>query len=293
MNNSIPHLDIKALTSAIGADDWKPEEFLIFEGPIPAPKWYTPVRAGYYALVCIESGVMRINIDLRYYEIKKNDMLIVRPSQIMQVESISPDTRGRMIAFDKSFLAGEHGQLFEQLALLSPTSSPVLSLRHDEACDLPNTISHIKRKVEDIHRPHRRQIAINLIRSFLLEIDTLYDQRNVEVEKTFSRKEQVNTHFLSLLSEHFLQERTVIFYADLLNITPNYLTELTKEFTGKTAGDLIDDRVILEAKVLLKNPDLTIKSIAEMLNFSDQFFFSKYFKNSTGISPSAYRGQDA
>jgi AraC-like DNA-binding protein len=146
--------------------------------------------------------------------------------------------------------------------------------------------------MEDIRRPHRKEIAVNMVSSLLLEIDAIFEMRHVRVEKTFSRKEHVNNHFLNLLSHHFLQERTVMFYAELLNITPKYLTEVTKEITGKTAGELIDDRVILEAKVLLKNVDLPIKQIADILNFSDQFFFSKYFKNFTGFSPSAYRNND-
>jgi AraC-like DNA-binding protein len=292
MNNYIPQLEIKDLSSAIGIDHWTSNEFMIFEGPIPPPKWYTPVRQDFYPFLCLESGLIRNIVDLQRYELRKNDLLFLTPAQIIQVESISPDTTGRLIAFEKTFLVGEQGHLLKKLGFLSPMTTPVLSLSDKEAENILESISEIRRKVEDINRPHRRQIVINLISSLLLEIDAIHGLRHLREGKPVSRKEAVNNQFHNLLSTHFLRERTVMFYADLLNITPKYLSELTKELTGKTAGELIDDRVILEAKVLLKNADLSIKQIAEILHFSDQFFFSKYFKNFTGISPSQYRSQN-
>jgi len=64
---------------------------------------------------------------------------------------------------------------------------------------------------------------------------------------------------------------------------------MVKKLTGKTAGKYIDDLVIVEAKNLLRDPSLTIAQIADLLYFSDQFFFSKFFKRYTGITPSDYR----
>ena len=291
MDNLIPQLQFQSLPAAIGVDDWKGDEFFVFEGAIPPPKWYTPVRQNYYPLLCVQSGHIRNIVDLQHYELRKNDLLILKPTQIIQVESISPDTCGKIIAFEKSLLAGEQGHLLETLSFFSPMASPVISLTDGEAESICKIINDISNKIHDINRPHRRLIAINLISSLLLEIDAMYLLRHLQPEKISSRKEVVNNRFHSLLSVHFLRERTVTFYANQLSITPKYLTEVTKEITGKTAGELIDDRVILEAKVLLKNPDSSIKNVAEMLHFSDQFFFSKYFKNFTGVSPSQYRNQ--
>ncbi len=62
-----------------------------------------------------------------------------------------------------------------------------------------------------------------------------------------------------------------------------------KEISGRTAGDWIENYVIMEAKVLLKTTDMTIQEIAVYLNFANQSFFGKYFKHHTGSSPSNYR----
>src|SRR5262245_59285677 len=103
------------------------------------------------------------------------------------------------------------------------------------------------------------------------------------MERSSTRKQILNSQFHQLVALHFLRERTVKFYADLLSVTPKYLTQVTKEMTGKPAGVLIDDRVIREAKVLLRDPGVAVKDVADALNFSDPFFFSKYFKNFTRI----------
>ena len=78
---------------------------------------------------------------------------------------------------------------------------------------------------------------------------------------------------------------SVNFYANLLYVTPKHLSICVKEITGKPCGELIDERVVAEAKALLHNQELTVAHVAEELNFSDQFFFSKYFKKCTGMSP--------
>ena len=88
---------------------------------------------------------------------------------------------------------------------------------------------------------------------------------------------------------HFEKERSVSFYANQLNITPKYLSEAVKEIMGKTAGELIDEAVIMQAKVLLKTPDLNIGQVATVLNFPDQSFFGKFFKKHVGLSPNQYR----
>ena len=79
------------------------------------------------------------------------------------------------------------------------------------------------------------------------------------------------------------------FYAGILHVTPKYLSKTVKEITGKTCGEMIDEMVVIEAKALLNDTSLTIGQVADELHFSDQFFFSKYFKKQTGISPFGYR----
>ena len=92
-----------------------------------------------------------------------------------------------------------------------------------------------------------------------------------------------------MLAKEFSRHRSLSFYANKLNTTSKYLSEVVKKQTGKTAGEWIEHTVILEAKVLLQNRELGIAQVSDLLNFSDQSVFGKFFKTHTGISPLEYR----
>jgi AraC family transcriptional regulator, transcriptional activator of pobA len=77
-----------------------------------------------------------------------------------------------------------------------------------------------------------------------------------------------------------------------LNIHPNYLTNIVKTETGKSATDWIQERTISEAKALLGNSTHTISEIAYALGFTDSTHFAKFFKKINGISPSEFRKND-
>ena len=95
--------------------------------------------------------------------------------------------------------------------------------------------------------------------------------------------------FMELVRQYSKQERNVRFYARRLNITPKYLSTVSKDVSGKTAARWIDEAVILEAKSLLRYSGMSIQEIAYHLNFSTQSFFGKYFKQHTGYSPSRFK----
>lgn len=79
------------------------------------------------------------------------------------------------------------------------------------------------------------------------------------------------------------------FYAAHLSVTPNYLNTLCKKLAGKTLGEIIRSRIVLEAKRLLVNSEYTISQIAYELYFEDNSYFSKFFKANTGLTPAEFR----
>jgi AraC family transcriptional activator of pobA len=82
-----------------------------------------------------------------------------------------------------------------------------------------------------------------------------------------TRSGQIAAEFKKLVSSNFMKERSVKFYADLLLVTPNHLTETIKTVTGKSAGAWIGEIIILEVKVLLQDSTLTVSDIANTLHF--------------------------
>jgi len=267
-NSSIKHnlittFEIERLSDALESEWWNKDEFFVFSGHLPPPVLNVPYRQDYYSFFIPDSGKMVIEIDVQQYTIAKNDLLFTNPLQIIQMHSISPDTSGKVIAFKKTFLDGEVFNPTEKLSFINH-ASPHFSLKADEATMIGDLIEDMKLKLENQKRPNRRQVAINLISVLLHEIDAIFRLENGKFDKKTSKKEVINNQFHNLISLFFLKERSVTFYADMLNISARHLNALTKDITGKTAGDQINEMIIREAKIFLKNSNLSIKQIAEM-----------------------------
>ena len=96
-------------------------------------------------------------------------------------------------------------------------------------------------------------------------------------------------NFQLLIEENYSMLRLPKEYAELLYITPNHLNAVCNDLLGISAGKLIRDRIILEAKRLLINLDLLVSEIADKLNFADQSYFIKFFKNHEGLTPEKFR----
>lgn len=104
-----------------------------------------------------------------------------------------------------------------------------------------------------------------------------------------NRKEILTSKFTELCFEHHIQERSLQFYADKLNVSVKYLSICVKDVTGHPPTYIINQLLMYEARIKLADKELTIAQISDVLQFSDQFVFSKFFKNNMGISPKDFR----
>ena len=125
--------------------------------------------------------------------------------------------------------------------------------------------------------------------SVLWEIKLKKSSKHGDDKGIRNRKETIYHQFIQCLLKNYREERIISFYADKLCISAKYLSVAIKEVRGKSALDLINEAVILDAKAQLKNSDLTILQISDTLNFTNPSFFAKYFKKHTGMTPKEYR----
>jgi AraC-like DNA-binding protein len=123
----------------------------------------------------------------------------------------------------------------------------------------------------------------------MLELAAIIKRHRPNNGATSTRRMDLLNSFLKLLAVHFKVERSVQFYAEKIFISPKHLTKVVKEETGKSVGQLVNEMVIAEAKILLDTSSLTVGNVATELNFSNQFFFSKFFKKHSGLTPSQFR----
>ena len=128
------------------------------------------------------------------------------------------------------------------------------------------------------------------MRLYLLEIFILV-QRNISNRTVVAppQNQLILYNFRKLVNTYFAEKHLPKEYASLLYITPNHLNALCKDLLGKPAGEIIRDRVLLEAKRLLVNDSVSIGEIAAQLNFADNAHFTKFFKKQTDLTPELFR----
>lgn len=97
--------------------------------------------------------------------------------------------------------------------------------------------------------------------------------------------------FQSLLEQHFILQRTPSFYANVLAMSPSSFSKKVKQQFGKTPTKLIQERVVLEAKKQLHLTHKSVKEIASLLNFDDEYYFSRYFKKGSWIASITVSGR--
>jgi YesN/AraC family two-component response regulator len=133
------------------------------------------------------------------------------------------------------------------------------------------------------------EIARSTLDLILLTCNDLYPEELKSVQK--GKGNILVKNFLLLIEENFQKNLRITDYADMLAITPNHLTQVVKQITGKTSIDTLHKKTVVEIKRLLIHTELTIAEISEYMNFPDQSYFTKYFKKLTNLSPMAYRKQ--
>jgi AraC family transcriptional regulator, transcriptional activator of pobA len=251
-----------------------------------------PFRTNDFSILYLDKGELTVDLGVTTHHLKQGSLLIKSREEILQVRHFSADCHFRIFGFTESLItaSGLAKKHLDTFAFLKIQSSPALAIPSGGETSLVDLFNILHQKSQQKEKSPYYDEAIQ--HAFVLvafEVATLHSREQDNQLSVIGRKEHLAIEFLRLLQLHNRQERSVSFYASQLNVTPKYLSKCVKGVTGKSCGILIDEAVILEAKVLLDDPELTINQVADRLHFSDQFFFSKYFKKYSGKSPTAYR----
>lgn len=250
-----------------------------------------PLRLDALVIAICTEGVGKIGIDIREYELKKNSLIVIQPKNYIYLSEYSEDFQSSIMACSKHLVQDVLPKLTDILPLLMHNrTEPVTDLTEEEAEGIKTFLKFIRLKLREKKTPFLKQKVHCMLQAALYEMmDINYKKNSGKVESPKSRKEEIMAKFILSVSEDFRTQRQVAYYAHKLFITPKHLSSVVKELSGRTAGDWIENYVIMEAKVLLKTTDMTIQEISVALNFPNQSFFGKYFKHHTGFSPTIYR----
>lgn len=268
-------------------------EYLVPEHRNPIHKF--PIRLDGLFIGLREKGRISCSINLKEFEVGPNDLLICSPGDLMQSTAEDGTHLSQIIMVSSNFLKEMYISLNSFMPFFaSQKEHPVFHLTDDEVKELTYFFMAIKDTVES-NDYFRVDITKRLLAAYLYKLGSiLYRHRpelQAEAAKPLKREEILFKEFIKLVSEHHRKERRVDFYAERLYLSPKHFSTVIKKVSGKTAGQWIDEYVILEAKTLLKYSSMSIQEVAYYMNFPNPSFFGKYFKHHTNLSPSEYKAQ--
>ncbi len=243
----------------------------------------------FYEILWTEQGISKQTIDYKEYEVLPNSLFFISPSQVHQFEEWKPLKGGTILFTEDFFLLNHHNKdrLFELSFLDNFYTNPCIQLSKKDFAEICHTIELM---TNEHRRPNKsRAIIQSLLHILLAQVQRCID---TETSRPVSKKYLILfKHFKNLLDQHFAENKTASFFAERLHITTHHLNLITKEVTGKTAGEVIRARSILEAKRLLTFTDKTVSEIAFDLNYTDSSYFAKAFKAETGLTPLVFKTQ--
>lgn len=252
-----------------------------------------PTRIDAYAVLICLKGYISFQCDLDEYTLNDNMLFISTPNKIVQLKDLQLE-RFIVITFKQQF--------WEELNIDIKNIAPFYQKVQQYPCiklsaqESNSFFSLLNMAITTAKKNSSNLYYHSLVKSFIQSCayQVLYliaEQMNrMELPATELNRGEIHfRNFMQLLPKYYKQERSVTFYASKLYISPKYLSTVIKEISGRSAAQWIDEYVILEAKSLLKYSTLNVQEIADELNFCNQSFFGKYFKQHTGMSPNTYR----
>ena len=234
-----------------------------------------PYRVDEGRVLMVTGGWVRVIVNLEEHRLEQHSLLVLVADSIFEIVERSPDFDMRAFSFKDLpiFTSLNHQTILEPNDDEWLLANEYFNLMWHEAQRqplLPETITHL-------------QTAL------LLELKRIADREESQWQKSASRQDKTFHQFLHLVNMYGLRERKIEFYADKLCVTPNHLGAVIKKTSGLTIMQWLNRHTIQKAKVLLRYSDLPIWEVAERMNFANPSFFSKFFKNETGMTPGEYR----
>jgi len=241
----------------------------------------------FYHLVFFSKGSGTHSIDFNRFDVKAGQIYFMAPGQVHSWH-FKGETDGYIVNFSENFF---------RTFLLNPDYLEKFSFfdgqSEDSVCQLPLSAR------ETIHQLFQQMLEQpasadrDLLRVLLLQVFLLVREHCAKkpAQSLPRHKQTLLANFRSLINQYYKTIRLPKEYAELLYVTPNHLNALCQDLLGKTAGELIRDRILLEAKRLLVNADMSVTEIAYELNFQDNSYFNRFFRKYAGLTPDSFRKQ--
>lgn len=259
-------------------------------------KPYMPYNRRAYYKISLINGRNRAEYADKIIDIDKNALLFATPRIPYNWIPKDDEQSGYFCIFTDEFLArSKSGVIIDDLPIFHPGGYPVFELTES---DVPAVNAIFEKMYNDIQSDY--PYKYDLLRLHVLEL-IHYGQRlqpfSSDSYPVKNASTRVTSLFIELLERQFpvdtphqrLGLRTAKDFADRLAVHVNHLNKVLKESTGNTTTTLINNRILQEAKILLRQTDWSISDISFSLGYEEIAHFSNFFKRHTSLTPMNFR----
>ena len=238
-------------------------------------KFGEPYRFMESRIVRVLKGFIRISVNLEEYRPIADEALYIGQNSVVEILEYSPDAVVDLLGFA---LANKSANI-RNLYHLSKECNSWLEMYFQLLHTLSRSEAFDMRSID------------YLLQSLHCHIVAYHQHTCCDASQAKGRKEELFRKFIELLNIH-IGKHKLPFYAEKMNISPQYLSRLVEDSSGTAARDWINRAVVLQAKLLLRSSRYTIEQIAEELNFSTVPYFCRLFKREIGTTPTEYRNKE-
>lgn len=244
------------------------------------------IMCGVYALML--SGSAQATIDITRYEVKAGQALVLRPGHFFLVHECSEDAKVYYIIFSSKFI--EKNTYSTRFPLTQvQIKSPFIDLK-PEHVDVYKEMAELMIKASNTRPALLNSQSIVHIYNLLHSDYVDYVMRHQsDPERVTDRKAEIYYEYTDLVMKHYHEWHHVSEYAEAMRLTLPHICSCIKQYSGQTAGDMITNAILTDAKAQLKITNLQVKEIAFALGFENVAFFNRFFKSHTGQTPKEYR----
>lgn len=250
-----------------------------------------------YYMISMKDHSCGLQYGRNYYDFEEGVLYFTAPNQVMSVDKNEGSPDGWMLFFHPDLIRGSNlGMNISKYSFFSYDVHEALHLSQKEEGLLNDMVEKIRYELNQNIDGHSQGLFVSS-----LELLLNYSMRFYERQFHTRKKQNVDilTKVESLLQgyydgNHQLETGTphIQFIADQVNLSPNYLSDLLKKETGKNAKEHINSFVVERAKTLLLSSNSNVSSVAFDLGFNYPHYFSRMFKQHTGMTPKQYRERD-
>lgn len=242
-------------------------------------------------LLC-QDGHTRFFIGTKQYEMQKGDMLLIVPFTNVVFTHISADFMGTLCIVDLEFVSAVITPVDLSANIQFVTLHPLSHPSEADTASLLSLIGLIEQRSKDVGKYQLAEKTVDhLLYALAYLIIDSYLSVNHGEGRCSTAKESIMMAFQAHLSRDYATHRNVSHYAGLQNLTTRYFSTCIKMISGYTPLYWINSAVAAEAKRLIHDTNMSIKEIAYQLNFASPTFFTKWYRQFTGETPSQYRAR--